>query len=476
MAEACAKIEELLSAYLDGRLSPKEKARVSAHLESCPACATLLDKMHKLDEMASSAMDAIDDSMLEKLERRIQADIDRLPTVNIEAKPKTGRVIPVWYRYVAVAASLVLMFMIGRAFYKSGGLDETPSGQDARTKQSARPPMMATQPASIPVSTKPDTVVSETATGGGESDRDIVTRTKPAESKKELTVKTGVPVSITGKKKGIAVEKPPSPVPQSAEAIRIVERDEMAGISRDKEAARNGYADAGKVMVAPSEDKQQAVKTDNGTVADRAISTEGNLKSMKVDVPTETGSRIKEPRSMATADEKRGADENIDIDADAVSTIERKAGQLKAQAVQELGKLGYNSLVAGAPMQTKAGGGTLHSRYLTALAAYKSIGSAAGGYEGKPKGTDSTAAARYVLGQADRMPESTNLENQSAKLYLTLRAANDLYRFTGEASYRDRAMSARDALLHFLDTFSGDSVQARTANTYRTELQGITIH
>ena len=38
----CQRIEELLSAYLEGELAAAEKAAVDAHLAACPECATLL--------------------------------------------------------------------------------------------------------------------------------------------------------------------------------------------------------------------------------------------------------------------------------------------------------------------------------------------------------------------------------------------------------------------------------------------------
>jgi hypothetical protein len=38
----CERIEELLSAFLEGELNPEEKALVEGHLESCPGCASLL--------------------------------------------------------------------------------------------------------------------------------------------------------------------------------------------------------------------------------------------------------------------------------------------------------------------------------------------------------------------------------------------------------------------------------------------------
>jgi hypothetical protein len=192
MAETCAKIRELLSAYLDGRLSPKETARVAGHLETCPECAALLEKMRKLDSIAASAVEDIDDEILNRLERRIQADIERLPTVNIEQKSRLARVIPVWYQYVAAAASIALVFMIGRAIYTSGTLDEWLPFKK-KTVETGRPPLQGTQPPSYD-QVKPSSVTPPQPTGGNEANEIAVPKTKPAETKPKAAAKEEAPV------------------------------------------------------------------------------------------------------------------------------------------------------------------------------------------------------------------------------------------------------------------------------------------
>jgi anti-sigma factor RsiW len=49
----CKRIEQLLSAYLEGGLSAAEKARVDGHLAGCPECASLLALMK--ETMAATA-------------------------------------------------------------------------------------------------------------------------------------------------------------------------------------------------------------------------------------------------------------------------------------------------------------------------------------------------------------------------------------------------------------------------------------
>jgi hypothetical protein len=46
----CERIEELLSAYLEGELSGAERREVDAHLAGCPACAGLLAILRETQE------------------------------------------------------------------------------------------------------------------------------------------------------------------------------------------------------------------------------------------------------------------------------------------------------------------------------------------------------------------------------------------------------------------------------------------
>ncbi|MGZ7065220.1 MAG: anti-sigma factor family protein [Candidatus Aminicenantales bacterium] len=46
----CERFEELLSAYLEGDLSPEEKREMDAHLASCLACAELLTVFQETQE------------------------------------------------------------------------------------------------------------------------------------------------------------------------------------------------------------------------------------------------------------------------------------------------------------------------------------------------------------------------------------------------------------------------------------------
>lgn len=118
MAKDCPFIEERLSAYLDNQLGAEETAKVTAHLEHCPECAALLDKMKNLQNMAHGVLPDFDEAVLSQLEQRINREISKLPVVSKKKRWESFRIVPVWYRYAAVAASVAIIFLVGRMAFR----------------------------------------------------------------------------------------------------------------------------------------------------------------------------------------------------------------------------------------------------------------------------------------------------------------------------------------------------------------------
>jgi anti-sigma factor RsiW len=52
---SCREVVELVTAYLDGALSPEETERMEAHLELCPPCAAYVEQVRTTAHLAAVA-------------------------------------------------------------------------------------------------------------------------------------------------------------------------------------------------------------------------------------------------------------------------------------------------------------------------------------------------------------------------------------------------------------------------------------
>lgn len=74
MHMSCKEIEECLSSYLDGEISPEGKARVEQHVARCPACSSLLQEWQSQAMLLQEAISSIpspaemESHVLQKLE------------------------------------------------------------------------------------------------------------------------------------------------------------------------------------------------------------------------------------------------------------------------------------------------------------------------------------------------------------------------------------------------------------------------
>jgi hypothetical protein len=98
----CQEIEDQLSAYVDGELSPQEIRVVEVHLADCPRCASILEELRAMVRSAGSlpslkAPDGLRDRILEQ--------------VRAEGAPVAPRVRPFWFRIGAVSAAAGLLLV-----------------------------------------------------------------------------------------------------------------------------------------------------------------------------------------------------------------------------------------------------------------------------------------------------------------------------------------------------------------------------
>ncbi len=121
----CRETSERLDAYLDAELPAVEDEAVRSHLDECPACRDELVSLEllagRLDEYAVATQVVAPDRLWTSIEHRLAAST---------AKPPTGRMLRLFRRPLAMAASLLLL--IGGGVLVSVVLDRgVPSAQAA---------------------------------------------------------------------------------------------------------------------------------------------------------------------------------------------------------------------------------------------------------------------------------------------------------------------------------------------------------
>ena len=197
----CDQALDLLSARLDGALTPEEAAGLEEHLSHCPDCRALaadLEEMH-------AAMPGLYQEPPPELKERVMAQIraESAP-ISLEEvrKKRSGR--KVWRSWGAMAAVMAVVFMsaVAMRFGGSGDSAGIPESEPVQslTVSSAQPE--ASQPAtvdSLPVEEKTtvageeNTVQTEPSVGEAEG-----TQVQPAQADAQTTSGEGTGKSTAG--------------------------------------------------------------------------------------------------------------------------------------------------------------------------------------------------------------------------------------------------------------------------------------
>ena len=77
MDEACAKVDELLSGYLDGELTQKNRQHVDLHLEGCTRCQARLQELDALSASVGRLRDDMDPEDREQWRKVMDNAFDR---------------------------------------------------------------------------------------------------------------------------------------------------------------------------------------------------------------------------------------------------------------------------------------------------------------------------------------------------------------------------------------------------------------
>ena len=102
----CEEYEILLSARLDGALTPEETARLEAHLAQCPQCRQLAQALETLQAQTAALTQEVPRALQENLEGR---DWSRVPQTGTAPSKKKKRLLP----WAACAAAAVVLMVFG---------------------------------------------------------------------------------------------------------------------------------------------------------------------------------------------------------------------------------------------------------------------------------------------------------------------------------------------------------------------------
>lgn len=150
---------ERLAAWLDGELSPGQRAEVEDHLAVCSDCAALLAEMEGVDQVVRTMPVEAPSDYFDDLPGRVRSRIESEAGTPATAKPTPvrGRV-PAWTW--AAAAALLLAVITPLTLERrergapSGPEMAAPMRQDARPRSSA--PMEEERDEAVPADTKVD--------------------------------------------------------------------------------------------------------------------------------------------------------------------------------------------------------------------------------------------------------------------------------------------------------------------------------
>ncbi len=111
----CRKAQEMLSAFHDGELPVADRARVEAHMRSCPDCTALLESMARLDSAAE--VPDLGPEYWERFNRRVEERIggeESRPHATMGSRPDRGWVRQQLRYLVPAAAAAVLIVVVFR--------------------------------------------------------------------------------------------------------------------------------------------------------------------------------------------------------------------------------------------------------------------------------------------------------------------------------------------------------------------------
>jgi len=496
MSSSCAKYEDRLSAYMDGQLSPEEMAEVASHLEQCPSCSALLEKMRKLEEIGEGVMPDFDEALMADLSARIEAGIEETEKEGAGSSRK-AKIIPVWYSYVAVAASIAIVFFVGRMAFKETGADlqrhQLPKAAPEIIMQQPAPevPSQAEEPVEPPAEPK----------SKGRAEMHQVAMPKPVTDEEQETgdksfsrEKASTPSEVTGS--GKEEDWAQEALIQSPTAV--ADESEISNTEAGKKgqaAAKEEVYDDFSAYDVPEASIITGKITDGKTgepLVGATVQLEGTSKGARTDfdgefaiigVPPDTynlvysaiGYQTKKVDAVPVSpDERLRADAGIDmLPGDLGKTAEVVGGRGKDYF--STGKSASSKQLKQMALSEEAPAITIDS--LAVL--YKA---ATAGFEsrmmfGLRETTDAAKPVqpveryRALLDSVEALPKAQETYHRLETLYFKARVSYDLYCETNDKKYLEMAGRFKDAMGEILSERLEEYPDDRTLLNYKAEIE-----
>ena len=145
----CRDIESLILAERDGALTPAERAALSAHVATCPACQQLRTQLATSLEAYQAGVASVRVPDVDAAWRDLQAQV-HAPAGRAKKRPLAP---VIWFSapLVAAAAALALVFLVGGSpFAKQPALRKAPAEVMTVAELSSPPPPPPPAPVFVP--------------------------------------------------------------------------------------------------------------------------------------------------------------------------------------------------------------------------------------------------------------------------------------------------------------------------------------
>ncbi len=444
MGSKCGKYEEWLSAYLDGRLTPDEMAETAAHLDGCSECSALLEKMHRLDGLASDTSLDFDDVLMEGLSERIAVGIENIEDTKVKPVERKSKIIPIWYRYVAVAASIVVVFFAGRTAFRETGMEPTRHRLIPTPSQMSKPQPSKEKKSEPVESSKPqvESVITEDEAISDQMTTPDVGRQEIIEMHPQKEKKDADPTGESrSKSEAGEISAPKIAIPKPAmiettaledgsqhDLAEIVDSDKLAATPA---SAEGGPSDMADLVVTPDDD--ESTPTD--------VKIAGQIVDEETDVSNESETVIQLNKRT----------DKVIFDTIASPGIVDSRKGVNYHSVSE------SPPPPPPPPDKEQGKGLLTVDSLEVLYAQAVSGSDRGMYNFKAEASQAIQSRSKVdkfialIDSVEAVSESRKSDRRLENLYIQARANYDLYRQTREKDYLDRAREFKSALSEIIN-------------------------